>query len=127
MYIEELIQAHWRKTANLAAAIPMDRVFTGPSPLPGLPCVVILHEKSEVPFYTNRPIPWVRGTLTFELHHDSFDDSLRIATMIEREFDRLRLESTDHTEVVRIRFVGSENFRNENGTWRLVRTFLYSG
>ena len=127
MYIEELIQAHWRKTPNLSAMIPTDRVFTGPSPIPGLPCVVILHEKSEVPFHTNRPIPWRRGTLTFELHYDSFDDALRLATAIEREFDRLRLESTDHTESVRIRFVRSKNLRDENGTWKLIRTFHYFG
>ena len=127
MYIEELIQSHWRNTSALAAAVPTDGVFTGPSPIPGLPCTVILHEKSEIPFHTNRPIPWKQGTLAFEIHHDSFDDALRIATVIEREFDRLRLESTDQTEAVRIRFVRSENFRSENGSWRLVRVFQYFG
>jgi hypothetical protein len=127
MYIEELIQTHWRNTTNLSAAIPADRVFTGPSPIPGLPCGVILHEKSEAPFRTNRPLPWKRGTLAFEVHHDSFDDALRIATVIEREFDRLRLESTDQTEAVRLRLVRCEQFRDGNGPWTLARTFVYSG
>jgi len=127
MYIEELIQTHWRKTTNLSAAIPTDRVFTGPSPIPGLPCVVILHEKSEIPFHTNRPIPWKRGILTFELHHDSPNDAPRIATLIEREFDRLRMESTDKTEAVCLRFVRGENLRNENESWKFVRTFQYLG
>ncbi len=126
MYIEELIQNHWRKTAYLTAAISADRVFTGPSPIPGPPCVVILHEKSEVPFHTNRPLPWLRGTLIFELHHESFDDALQIAATIEREFDRLRLKSDDKTETVRIRFVKAENFRDGDGPWKLVRTFSYS-
>ena len=121
MYIEELIQSHWRNTSTLSTAVPTDRVFTGPSPIPGLPCVVILHEKSEVPFHTNRPTPWKRGTLAFEIHHDSFDDALRIATIIEQEFDRLRFET------VRIRLVRNENFRSENGSWRLVRVFQYFG
>ena len=127
MHIEELIQSHWRNTASLSTAVPTDRVFTGPSSIPGLPCIVILHEKSEVPFHTNRPTPWKRGTLTVELHHDSFDDALRIATVIEREFDRLRLESTDQTEIVRIRLVRSDNLRDKNDSWKFVRVFQYFG
>lgn len=127
MFLEELIQYFWKNTAALSAVVAPERVFTGPSPVPILPCVVILHEKAEVLFHTNRSLPWRRGTLRFELHHASLDEALGIAKIIERHFDRLRLETPDQTESFRLRHVESENQRIGDDHWKLIRVFQYFG
>ncbi len=127
MYIEELIQFHWQNTTSLSAVIPAERVFTGPSPIPARPCVIVLHEKSEVLFRTNRSAPWRQGMVRIELHHESFDEGIRIAKVIEQEFDRLRLESAGRTDSVRFRFVGTESTRTESDSWKFVGEFRYSG
>lgn len=127
MQLEEMIHAFWRDTATLHSAMPLERFFTGPTPIPSIPCVLMVNEKSELLLHTSRGTPWTKISLRFEVHHDDFQRGSEQARLIEQTFDRLRLGETEGERSFHFRFAKSENLRNDDATWKFVRTFRLIG
>lgn len=128
MLLEEMIHAYWRDATQLSAAIPLERFYTGPTPVPAIPSVIMVTEKSEVLFRTNRKSPWTTSMIRFELHHTTFESGVDIVRVIEQSFDRLRLEDPGKNWNVIFRLVRGENLRSaEGGNWKFVRWFRLVG
>lgn len=127
MLLEETIQAFWRDSAALSAVVPPERFFLGPATFHPVPCVALVHEKSDVLFRTNRPFPWRKLLFRFEVLHESFEKGMKIAVTIEQGFDRMELRDPNDEWMYQFRLLQGENRRSDDGTWKLTRRFQLIG
>ncbi len=127
MTLEEMIHTYWRDSVTLCAAIPVDRFYTAAATLPGLPCVVLLCEKTSVLFHSNRSGPWENTSLSFTIHHHSYEQGATVARLVEEAFDRLRLHDTERARSYLFRLTQSENAPNNEQSWKCVRKFHVIG
>lgn len=127
MILEELIHVFWRNSAELCSIVPSERFITGSATFIAKPCVSLFSEKEEVLFHTNRPVPWKKIGLRFELTHDSFDAGIRIAELIERNFDRLRLDDEAEKRSFVFGYYRGENTKNQDESWLFIRRFRVIG
>ena len=127
MLLEEMIHAYWRDSMPLRSAVPLERFFTGPAPIPVVPCVVLVNEKTDVLFRSSRASAWRKIALRFELHHESLERGIEIARLIDQSFDRLNLREPHENWSFLFRYVGGENLCTDNGVWKFVRRFQLIG
>lgn len=127
MTIEKLIQDFWSHTAPLNALLTTGKVVTGPTTLPDLPALVVVHEESKLLLHTNRQTPWKKGSVRFELYHTSFDQAATIAEVLEQQLNRKKLTSSDGALSLQFRFVRAENTRRNDESWMFIRVFEYLG
>lgn len=118
MLLEEMVQMFWRDSTSLASAIPPERFSTGPGPIPGIPCVSFIPEKSELLLHTNREEPWRKMLVRFELRHDSYEEGKWLARLIRQSFDRLALRDPEGQWTFLFHFQREEESL-ENGKVRL--------
>ncbi len=127
MLLEETIQLFWKDSTSLSSTLPPERFYTGPVLAPMLPCVLLLHEKTEVLQYTNRAEPWQKIYFRFELRHESFEDGMKLAGLIRQSFDRLVLHDPEGKWSFRFQFRQGEDSQEETGKWVFVRRFALTG
>lgn len=127
MLLEEMVHAFWRDSTALCTAIPPERFFTDTAIIPCVPCVVYVHEKTEILLHSNRAEPWKKIGLRFEIHHTTFEEGVVIARLVETNFDRLRLNEPGGNWSYLFRLIQSEDKIPEEKAWKFIRRFRLIG
>lgn len=127
MLLEEMIHAFWRDSTPLSSVVPPERFFTGPVDRSLVPGVVLIHEQSTVLCHTNRPEPWQKILLRFEILHESHESGAEVARLVEESFDRLRLNTPDGGRSWQFQFIESKTQPVNENVWKFIRRFQLIG
>lgn len=130
MFIETIIHDYWGGQPELLTILPRERVLTGPTTIPCLPCLVLQCGTFRTVFRTNRSQGWERGELTMEMLHESLDAAQILLERVDRHFDRLRLRSGDSETMLRLRRDEWKSVRHDPGRWGAVVVYtvdVYAG